>query len=147
MYSYTCICIIVSGNCFAKALVGFIEVPANDSYALIGCNKTLSFQFNFTGNHVTTFILVNNKSHLIKDLSIHHTKHHHINLERCIEDFNLTLLTVNHMYSNNYTLYLSTSDNFNRSDLQYSFYLRKLLLRYKIICSYAYVSNNSSICL
>lgn len=104
----------------------FIKTPASNSYAFVGCDKVLTFQFKYAEHCIKPFVLVGSTN--LKDVHyINHTYHHNINPEGGVEDYNITLLNVSHMYSNNYTVYASTSDSFNKTDKRYSFYLCKLV--------------------
>ena len=103
----------------------FIKTPASNSYALIGHNKVLIFQFKYTGHCIKPFVLVGSIN-LIDVHSINHT-YHHTYPESGVEEYNITLLNVSHIYSNNYTVYASTNGILNKTaDKRYSFSLCKL---------------------
>ena len=142
IYIYMCVCvrvcvcvcvlfiimltIIFIGSCFDEASVKFIKTPARNSYPLVGYDKVLSFQFKYVGHCIKPFVLVGTV-HLINDHSINYTHHHGIHHESGVEDYNITLLNVSHIYGNNYTVYASTTGIFNKTDQRYSFYLCKLV--------------------
>ena len=109
------------GRCTDKAPVKFIKTPAKNSYALVGHSKVLIFQF---GRCVKVFVLVGS-THLKDVHYINDTYKHYINPESGVEDYNITLWNVRHIYNNNYTVYASTNGNFSKTDERYSFFLRK----------------------
>ena len=113
----------------------FIKTPARNSYALVGCDKVLSFQFKYVSYSIKPFVLAGT-THLEHDHSINYTYHHSVNLESCVEDFNITLFTVSHIYNNTYNVYVSTTGDFNETDPEYSFYLCKLSSH---VCTYIYI--------
>lgn len=104
----------------------FIKTPS-DYYALVGHEKVLPFHLKYVGNHIIPFVLVNG-SHLLNIPYIHHKYHHDINLESCVEDYNITLFNVSYMYSGTYTVYACTTAVFNQSAPQYSVQLCELCL-------------------
>ena len=119
--------LILGDNCSVKATVMFTKAPLSDYYALVGQHiKVLSFHVNYIGTHITPFVLVNN-THLQNLPSIHHYWYHKIHHESCVEDYNITLLNLTHMYSGIYTLYACTTAVFNKSAESYSVQLCKLL--------------------
>lgn len=86
-----------------------------------------------------------NDSHLMGISYIHHKFHHDINIETCIEDYNLTLINVTPMYCGNYTVYASTNGHFNESARHDSVRLCELLHIKLIIaiCEFMQVITNS----
>ena len=104
----------------------FIKAPSSDYYALVGQHiKVLPFHLKYVGIHITPFILLNN-THLKGLTSIHHSFHHDIKIESCVEDYNITLYNLTHMYSGTYTIYACTTAVFNKSAEHYSVKLCKL---------------------
>ena len=103
----------------------FTKAPLSDYYALVGQHiKVLSFHVNYTGTHITPFVLVNN-THLQNLPSIHHNLYQKIRHESCVEDYNITLLNLTHMYSGIYTFYACTTGVFDKTAESYSVQLCK----------------------
>ena len=122
--------LILGHYCFDEAPVTFVEAPSSDYYALVGQHiKVLPFHIRYIGIHITPFVLVND-THLWSLPSIHHEFHHDIHLDSCVEDYNITLVNLTHMYSGIYTLYACTTTVFNKSAESYSVQLCKLLYVY-----------------